>query len=246
MREDQPDVTAAVLAGGLGTRLHAVVSDRPKVLAEVWGRPFLAYLLDQLVSAGVRDAVLCTGYLGEQVRDTFGDAFDDLRLAYSHEPSPLGTGGALRLAEPLFKNNYVLVLNGDSYCDVNLEDFYTWHRARNAESTLLLTKMIDTTRYGRVSVDDDGVVHGFEEKDGRGNPGWINAGVYLFDRRRILDIPANQVVSLERDVFPGWVGRTLYGYRAEGRFLDIGTPESYALVEHFFSPLSLRSTPDGC
>ncbi len=96
--EDLSKVTAAILAGGLGTRLRPVVPDRPKVLADVRGRPFLAYLLDNLVVQGVREVVLCTGYLGEQIRKAFGETWGPLRLWYSQEEAPLGTAGALRLA----------------------------------------------------------------------------------------------------------------------------------------------------
>jgi len=229
-------VTAAVLAGGLGTRLRSMVTDRPKVLAEIRGQPFLAYLLDQVAAAGVRYVVLCTGYLGEQVRAAFGDSYDSLRLVYSQEPSPLGTAGALRLALPLFKSETVLVMNGDSFCQANLRAFWAWHCARGADATLLLTRMPDTERYGRVHVDANGLVLGFDEKGGNSGPGWVNAGIYLLNHHLLLTIPANRAVSLEREMFPAWIGRGLYGYRSEGRFLDIGTPEAYNTAEQFFAP----------
>ena len=248
--QDLASVTAAILVGGLGTRLRSVVADRPKVLAEVRGRPFLTYLLDQLAGAGVRTVVLCTGYLGEQVQAMFGDSYGSLRLVYSQESSPLGTAGALRLALPLFKpglspglerseaeanvSDSVLVMNGDSFCQANLRAFWAWHCARGADATLLLTRMPDTKRYGRVHVDADGLVLRFDEKDDEGGPGWINAGIYLLSHRLLLTIPANRTVSLEQEVFPAWIGRGLYGYRSEGRFLDIGTPEAYTVAEQFF------------
>ena len=232
---DLASVTAAILAGGMGTRLRSVVADRPKVLAEIRGRPFLAYLLDQLAGAGVRTVVLCTGYLGEQVQAMFGDSYGSLRLVYSQESSPLGTAGALRLALPLFKAETVLVMNGDSFCEANLRAFWAWHCARSADATLLLTRMLDTKRYGRVHVDEDGLVLRFDEKGQNGGPGWINAGIYLLNRRLLLTIPSSGAVSLEREMFPAWIGRGLYGYRSEGRFLDIGTPEAYILAERFFT-----------
>lgn len=240
--QDLAGVTVAILAGGLGTRLRSVVADQPKVLAEVRGRPFLAYLLHQLAAAGFRYIVLCTGYLGEQVRAAFGDAYGSLRLVYSQESSPLGTAGAIRLALPLFKPGLseanvpdsVLVMNGDSFCEANLRDFWTWHCARSADATLLLTHVPNTKRYGRVLVDDDGCVLSFDEKGNKGGPGWINAGIYLLNHRLLLTIPKSGDVSLEREVFPAWIGR-LYGYRNEGRFLDIGTPESYAIAKQFFA-----------
>ncbi|MGB9105690.1 MAG: HAD-IIIA family hydrolase, partial [Terriglobales bacterium] len=116
-------MTAAVLAGGLGKRLQSVISDRPKVLAPVAGRPFLAYLLEQLVQAGAGKAVICTGHLAEQVRATFGGSFGPMPLIYSQEQQPLGTAGALRQALPLLDSDPVLVLNGDSYCDVDIAAF---------------------------------------------------------------------------------------------------------------------------
>jgi NDP-sugar pyrophosphorylase family protein len=232
---DLAGVTAAILAGGLGTRLRSVMADRPKVLAEIRGRPFLAYLLDILAGAGVRYVVLCTGYLGGQVRSGFGDSYGSLRLVYSQESSPLGTAGALRLALPLFKSDPVLVMNGDSFCETNLRAFWAWHCARGAEATLLLTQIPDTKRYGRVQVDADGFVLSFDEKDDTCGPGWINAGIYLLNHRLLLRIPTNSAVSLEQEVFPAWIGRGLYGYRSEGRFLDIGTPEAYAVAERFFA-----------
>ncbi len=98
------DLTAVILAGGLGTRLRSVVADRPKVIAEVGGRPFLSYLLDQLGTAGIEYVVLCTGHLGQQVRAIFGDSYATMKLVYSHEEAPMGTGGALPLATPLLKS----------------------------------------------------------------------------------------------------------------------------------------------
>lgn len=230
------NVTAVILAGGRGTRLRPVIADRPKVLAEVGGRPFLAYLLDQLAATGVRDVVLCTGYLGEKIRATFGKSYNKiLHLAYSQELSPLGTGGALRLALPYFNSRCVLVMNGDSFCKANLSVFWSWHYTKNANATLLLAKIADTKRYGRVEVNSEGVVLRFDEKLALQGSGWINAGIYLINYSLIAKIPTDHVVSLEHEVFPIWINRGLYGYRSDGEFLDIGTPESYAKAERFFA-----------
>ncbi|NLC72084.1 MAG: NTP transferase domain-containing protein, partial [Desulfuromonadaceae bacterium] len=176
----------AILAGGLGTRLRSVVSDRPKVLAEIGGKPFLAYLLDHLSSFGFGTVVLCTGYLGEQIAQRFGKRYGEMELFYSQESSPLGTAGALRLALPLLKSESALVVNGDSFCDADLRGFWEWHREREADASMLLVEVPDTRRYGRVSVDNKGRVIRFEEKNEEGAPGWINAGIYLI-RRRLLE-----------------------------------------------------------
>lgn len=221
------DATAAILAGGLGTRLRSVVSDCPKVLAEIHGLPFLTYLLNQLSVSGVRTVVLCTGYLGEQIRDRFGDSYRALDLVYSREASPLGTAGALRLALRLFQSSSVLVMNGDSFCNINLNAFWDCHRGLQAEATLALARVTDSKRYGQVRLGADGAVLSFEEKSGRGDPGWVNAGIYLLARSAIQTIPEKGAISLEREIFPGRIGKGLYGYRTQGRFLDIGTPEAY-------------------
>jgi D-glycero-alpha-D-manno-heptose 1-phosphate guanylyltransferase len=229
------DVTVAILAGGLGSRLRFVVTDRPKPLADVRGRPFLSYLFDQLLAAGTQDIVLCTGYRGDQIRIKFGQSYDRLRLRYSQEPTPVGTAGALRLALPLFNSDPVLVMNGDSYCDANFTEFWLWHTRRHSNATLLLTQICDSERFGQVQIHPDGNVTAFVEKGNGPSPGLINAGIYLIHRHLLKEIPPNRAVSLERQVFPTWIGRGLFGFPSEARFVDIGTPEAYASAEAFFA-----------
>jgi D-glycero-alpha-D-manno-heptose 1-phosphate guanylyltransferase len=230
-------VTALVLAGGLGTRLRPVVANRPKALIEVAGRPFITFLLDQLAAAGIDQAILCTGYRGEQVRECLGPRYGGLSLSYSQEAEPLGTAGALRLALPDVQSDQALVMNGDSYCEAGLRGFWSWHHGRPATASLLLTRVADTRRYGRVACDAQGAVTGFVEKSAAGGPGWISAGIYLLSRDLLAEIPAGRAVSIEREVFPAWVGRGLYGCPAGGRFLDFGTPEALTELPAFFASL---------
>jgi NDP-sugar pyrophosphorylase family protein len=230
-------IEAAILAGGLGTRLRQVVGDRPKSLAPVAGRPFLCHILDQVAAAGVHKAVLCTGYLGDQLQDAIGEGYGSLSLSYSREATARGTAGALRLALPLLNGDPVLVLNGDSYCDVSLSHLIDWQQRRGAPSagSLLLTWVEDAARYGTVQIDDEGAVIAFREKSGRAAPGWINAGVYVLSRRLLASIPARGATSLEHDVFPAWIGRGLDGCQIAAPFIDIGTPESYARAGEVFA-----------
>jgi NDP-sugar pyrophosphorylase family protein len=230
--------TAAILAGGLGTRLRSVVADRPKVLAEVAGRPYLAHLLDQLADAGIRRCVLCTGHLGDQVEEAFGAHYRGMTLDYSREPEPLGTGGAMRHALPYLEGHQVLVLNGDSFCRVDLNRFQAFHVTGGTSASLVLVEVPDAGRYGQVEVTADGRVVRFQEKVVGAGRGWINAGIYLLDRAVIGAMPPG-VVSLERQVFPSLVLRGLRGFRTEGPFLDIGMPESYRAAERFFEALAL-------
>lgn len=230
-------VTAAILAGGLGTRLRSVVADRPKVLAPVRGRPFIEYLLEQLADAGVPSAVLCTGYMGEMVQTALGTRFRDVSLIYSREEQSLGTAGALRLAAPLIESEWVLVLNGDSYCKASLEAFAGWHMARRSMASLLLVQVDDTSRYGRVRTDEQGSVIAFDEKSATSGPGWVNGGIYLIHRSWLDDIPSHRPVSLEREIFPAWTGRGLHGYASDAQFCDIGVPEAYARANGEFSDI---------
>lgn len=228
------DITAVVLAGGLGTRLRGVVADRPKVLAPVKDRPFLDYLLAQLATSGIRRTVLCTGYLGEQIEELFGNRYREMELLYSREPEPLGTGGALRLALPLLESEQVLVLNGDSYCSLDHRSFFEFHADKRALLSLCLAEVADVSRYGAVRVDPDGAITEFEEKGAARGAGAINAGVYLVRRTVIEAIPPLMEVSLEREVIPGTIGGGLFGFNARGRFIDIGIPSDYQAAQQFF------------
>lgn len=252
------EITGAILAGGLGTRLRSVVSDRPKVLALVRGKPFLAYLLDQLGEAGIRRVVLLTGYKGEQIEETFGNQYGGISLEYSAETEPLGTAGALRLALPkLFPEpaGTVLMLNGDSFCAADMTGFRAFHeqfhtnpkRERGSDlspslalrvsvASLVLTRVPDTSRFGKVEVTPDDRVERFVEKQEAGGAGWINAGIYLIPQNLVEQIPAGRAVSIEREMFPAWSqSGKLRGFRGHGEFLDIGTPESYRAAEEFFA-----------
>jgi histidinol-phosphate phosphatase family protein len=223
--------TAVVLAGGFGTRLRTVVADRPKVLVPVAGRRFLAYLLDQLADAGLQQAILCTGYLGAQVREAFGERWRTVYLKYSQEQEPLGTAGALRQALDMFPTDEMLVLNGDSFCDVDLRALTHEHRRRRAAATMVVTEVSDVSRYGAVNVDSSGAISGFVEK-GIGGPGLVNAGVYVLDAAFVAAIPRGPQVSIERDWFPQRIGKDLCAFRVNGHFVDVGTPESYATAQN--------------
>ena len=235
MSDGLDTLTAAILGGGQGTRLRAVVADRQKIVASVAGRPFLMRLLDQLADAGLRRVVICTGYKSEQVAEMAGREYRGMSLRYSPEPSPLGTAGALRNALPLFESDPVLALNGDSLCEADLAAFWRAHRERNACGSLVVREVADPRQSGRVSFDAAGAVTSFVEKGASVGPGWINAGIYLLGRALLESIPADRPVSLERETFPAWIGRGLAAFPTAGKFLDIGTPESYAAAQKMFT-----------
>ncbi len=232
-------VTAVILAGGLGLRLRPVLADRPKVLAPVQQRPFVTFLLDRLAAVSLPSVILLTGYRAEQVQQALGSTCAGLELIYSVEPQPLGTGGALRWALPKLATPTVLLLNGDSYCDVDLAALLAFHRRHQADLTLTLVEVAQVDRFGQVEVFGNGRVQRFAEKPASAGSGWINAGVSLLERSLLAEIPAERPLSLERDLLPGWVaGKKVFGCCWSGAFLDIGTPASYAAANAFFATKS--------
>lgn len=230
------DIRAVILAGGKGTRLRSVVADRPKVLAQVCGKPFLEHLLDQLHAAGFRHVTISTGYMAEMVEETIGTSYRDMDIAYSREETPLGTGGGVRLAMQRFPAPLTLVMNGDSVCNADLRDYVAWFQRHDAPASLLLTRVENTGRYGRVETDGESAVTSFVEKGDSQGPGYINAGLYLL-RPEAFPADVETSFSIEQDVFPRLVKNGLIGYSTEAEFIDIGTPESYARAEAFFSTL---------
>lgn len=234
-----PGCTAMVLAGGLGTRLASCVADRPKVLAPVDGEPFLARLLDQLAAAGCARAILCTGHLAEQIEREFGGEHAGIELVHAREPVPLGTGGALRHALPLLRDRAALVVNGDSYCDLDLGNFVAFARTRPDTPALVATAVADTGRYGALQLDADRRVQSFGEKAGRG-PGWINAGIYWLPARVLALLPPGRSCSLEREVLPELLPGGLRAFCTEAAFLDIGVPSAYAAAPAFFADCARR------
>jgi NDP-sugar pyrophosphorylase family protein len=228
------DVTALVLAGGLGTRLRSVASDLPKAMVQVAGRPFLEWLILQGKAHGIDRFVFCTGHRSEIIESYFGDGKKwGVHVLYSREPVPMGTGGALRLALNVTGSSLLLALNGDSYCCYNpTKLLHVLHRNK-AGAVLWLVRLEAGSRYGSVRIGPEGVVAEFTEKDESGSSGLISAGVYLMQREFIEAIPAGAAVSLERAVLPGCIGKGLYGLVDDGPFIDIGTPESFARAQDF-------------
>ncbi len=221
------ETTAVILAGGLGTRLRPLIKDRQKVMANVADKPFLEHILTRLNDQGVTHAVLCVGYMAEQVQEYFGNKFGDLDLSYSEEQLLLGTGGALRFALPLVKSDPFLVLNGDSICDADLNDFFTAHANQQTSASMLLVQVEDTRRYGRVDFSSSNRIINFEEKGATRGPGYINAGVYLLSKSLIEELPKGRNISLEKEVFNGLVGEDFYAHCGKiTKFIDIGIPEA--------------------
>lgn len=233
------DLKAVMLVGGLGTRLRSVVASRPKVLAPIGDGSFLELLVRQLRSQGIRQLVMCTGYLADQVERTFGDGSRwNVSIEYSKEETPLGTAGALKLAQRYLENvPEFLVLNGDSFLEVNFQDLMRCHHAHpDAAATMAVVRVEDAGRYGTVDADSNGRVKNFAEKTGSNASGLVNGGIYVFNQA-IWDYIPQGPSSLEREVFPRLLDRGVYAWEQRGTFIDIGTPSDYARAQELLRSL---------
>ncbi|HEX8067337.1 MAG TPA: NDP-sugar synthase [Thermoleophilaceae bacterium] len=220
---------ALVLAGGEGTRLRPLTLTVPKPVLPLAGRPFLTFMLDWLARHGVDEAILSCGYRSDAVRRVLGDLRDGMRLRYVVEEEPLGTAGPVRLAaEAGVLEDRLLVLNGDTLTDLDLTAELRLHEEAGAEATLALVAVDDTSSYGVVPTHEDGRVEAFLEKVEARSTNRINAGAYVVERSVVDRIEPGRAVSFEREVFPRMAEEgVLYGYPAEGYWIDIGTPVRY-------------------
>jgi D-glycero-alpha-D-manno-heptose 1-phosphate guanylyltransferase len=249
---DHPITEAIVLVGGLGTRLKSVVSDLPKPMADVAGRPFLAYLLDYCKQQNIKRAVLCAGYKHETISDYFGDSYNGIELLYSIEDEPLGTGGALLKGLNLLTSPIVAFLNGDSICQVNISEMAGFFQKNNADMVLAVKKMYNFDRYGTVDIEKNRITK-FEEKKPL-DEGFINVGVTLLKPEIIVmarsACPGGQTLpqqhqkfSFEKDILEHYTNSLrLFAYETSEYFIDIGIPEDYALSQtiNFSDPKNNR------
>lgn len=226
------ELQAIVLAGGMGTRLRSVVSDLPKPMAPVGGKPFLESVLRWLAKCGTHRAVLSVGYKWETIRDHFGETFEGMEILYAVEETPLGTGGAVALAMEQTNSQQILVVNGDTIFPIDAARLIACQRSRGKGATLALKSMTDFDRYGSVDLRD-GCIEAFLEKSFQ-KQGLINGGIYAMDRDFLSGRNLPPRFSLEQDVLEKESGHgRLYGEVFDEPFLDIGIPEDYARAENF-------------
>lgn len=235
---------AVLLVGGLGTRLQAVLPSTPKPLAMIGNMPFLELLVLQLRSQGIRRMLMCTGHLAGQIEEEFGDGHKwGVVIEYSKETHPLGTAGAVKFAEcHLQKDSDFLVMNGDSFLELDLHQFIGFHREHGGLISMAVREVPDAARYGTVLLDKLHRVVGFKEKTGNRAAGIINGGVYVFNRAILKDIPDGPA-SFEKDVFPRVLEHGVYALEQDGIFIDIGTPEDYARAQELSRRLHEAALP---
>ena len=226
---------ALILCGGLGTRLRSVVNDRPKTMADIEGRPFMERIIVLLVKQGISHIVLCTGYKSEDIAkriENWGSQYN-VKFTISQEEKPLGTGGAIKLALPYINENNFIVVNGDTFCRFDVNELLQVHSKKNANATLLLSYVDGASRFGQVQSDEHGCITEFKEKSGVNKSAYVNTGVYLLNRECFSSYNAADSWSLEKNFFPGLIGKGLVAVKTTEQFLDIGTPASYAYASEF-------------
>lgn len=228
-------IDVIILAGGLGTRLASVVSDVPKPMAPVAGQPFLEQILKSLPVDHISKIILAVGYKYEKIEEHYGDNYNGIPLVYSIEEEPLGTGGGIGLALQKADASHILILNGDTFFDVNLEELIQVHNEENALLTLALKQVESPDRYGTVLLENNTIVR-FQEKQVGLPTGLINGGIYLASNELIGELPTEEKYSFETDVLEAKVKtKKLKGYISEGLFIDIGIPQDYERAQSIFA-----------
>ena len=232
---------AVILAGGFGTRLQTVVSDVPKPMAPIINEPFLNYVFDYLKHYQIEHVVLSTGYLADKISEYYKNEFQGIKISYTKEETPLGTGGGIRLAMEKCHTQHVLVLNGDSFFDVNLNQYFNQHISFHSDCSLALRKVDNAARYGTIKLED-GFIKAFKEKDSIEIEGLINGGVYIIDRELFLNkTEVLKPFSIEKDFFETRINElNLMGFEYEGYFIDIGIPEDYKKAQDDFKGFTYR------
>jgi D-glycero-alpha-D-manno-heptose 1-phosphate guanylyltransferase len=233
MATSNPAKEAIILAGGLGTRLRAVVPDLPKPLAPVAGRPFLAWVLDALAAHGFSSITLSVGYRHELIQAAIGETWQGMRVRYAIEAEPLGTGGAMRHALTQTQAAQIYVLNGDTFLDLDYDAMMHAHLDSRAQISIAAVPVEDIGRYGGLELRD-ATVTGFLEKGGSG-AGMINGGTYLINRTLFdaFDLPLR--FSFEADILQAHVASlSPRAFTTSGLFIDMGIPEDYARAQSLF------------
>lgn len=222
---------AVLLVGGRGTRLKPLTDKIPKALLKVQGKTITEHLFDLLKKYGIRDVILCTGYLKEKIKEYFGDGSRfGMNISYVEEDKPLGTAGPLKLAKKYLKDSFV-VSNGDELKDINIPRMFRLHKRKNALATIALTTVDEPSRYGVARLDGSRIIE-FVEKPQSPPSNLINAGFYILEPD-VIDMIPEGFSMLENDVFPklARMGR-LRGFPFAGQWFDIGNIERYKIAEN--------------
>ena len=232
---------AIILAGGFGTRLKSVVKEVPKSMALINEKPFLEYQLNYLHRFGINRIVFSLGYKNEHIQSHFKNQFKSISISYAIENEPLGTGGGILNAFKNINFKEAFVLNGDTMFDVNLSEFYLFHKNLNSKISLSLRFLEDVSRFGTVETDDNNRITGFFEKNFLEASGYINGGIYLINKNYYKNLNLGEKFSIERDCFEKiYKTGKLFGFLCDEYFLDIGIPDDFNKAQHEFKRFESR------
>jgi len=231
---------AIVLAGGFGKRLAHVINDLPKPMADIHGKPFLEYVMEYLVGQGVNRVILAVGYKREFIQEYFKNEYQGMEIFYSVESNPLGTGGGIKKAFEYANEQEIIILNGDTLFDVDLNSMRDYHISRGADITIASKLMHNFERYGTLDIDDnDGRILSFVEKTPQ-TSGYINGGVYLINKSS-MGLVDKEVFSFEKDFMEDKdLNLDIYAYISNGYFIDIGILEDYLRAKEELPKLILK------
>jgi len=233
LKPDEIDVV--ILCGGVGARLGVEMEGRPKPMVDINGKPFLDILIEYVSSFGFNRFILCTGYKSKFIEDYYRKKKTTVQFMISEEKKPLGTGGAIKNAEPLIQSDRFIALNGDSFCQVSLVKLQEFHQKKNSLLSLVLSEVNETEDFGSVRLSKTNEILEFEEKISSRKSVLVNAGIYFFETNLLSKIQSGGKVSLEHDFFPSLVGKGIYGYVVKEKLFDIGTPERLSIARNFFA-----------
>lgn len=226
---------AIVLAGGIGTRLKKVVSDLPKPMASINGKPFLEYLINYLARNEITHVILSVGYKSEHIKNHFENEFKSVNISYASEEIPLGTGGGIRLALQQAKTNHVFIVNGDTLFNIDLQKLADAHHKKNAALSVALRKMVDGSRYGSVIIDENNRIKAFKEKNAEAKNVLINGGTYLIEKSHFLETKFPDKFSFEKEYLEKYFDTNkFYGFEFDDYFIDIGLPSTYKQAQNDF------------
>ena len=225
---------AIILAGGLGTRLRSAVPDLPKCMAPVAGRPFLHYVIEYYKKQGITKFIFCLGYKHELIEDYLSQSFSDVQYTVTIEEDPLGTGGAIYQGALKAVSSDVIVLNGDTFFEVDVAGLSFFHKSKKADCTVCLKEMKNSDRYGVVEINDEGRITSFKQKNFYERAS-INGGVYALNTRSFLAEKLPEKFSFEKDYFEKYFReKKIYGFKQDGYFIDIGIPADYNKAQEDF------------
>ena len=225
---------ALILAGGRGKRLRPLTDKFSKVLLPVAGKPFLFYQINYFKNQGIDEFILAVGYKKQGIKDWFGNGKRlGVKIIYSKEKRPLDTGGAVKNAENLLKDKDILILNGDSFLELDIKKMLKFHKEKRKPVTIATKRVKNASRYGQVLVNKSSIITKFQEKSKKMRRGFISAGVYIFQKKILRDFPKDKKMSLEREIFPKFINK-IAAFKTKGYFIDVGIPEDYQKADKDF------------